>query len=102
MYEGHFSRAGQPEARETADLQRFRWTDLVARLAATRDLRDEIARIEGGFGAFAEVRRTEVHREGGGKGKAVIYHSASGHGKAGELGLEDAANDAVQGDRETE
>jgi len=97
MYEGQFNRTGQPEARESADLQRFRWTDLVARLAATRDLREEIARIEGGFGAFAEVRR-----EGDEKGKDVVYHDGSGHGKTDALGLGDAAHDAVQGDRETE
>ncbi|QKG70956.1 hypothetical protein [Erythrobacter mangrovi] len=97
MFEGQFNRTGVPETRESADLQRFRWTDLVARLAATRDLRDEIARVEGGFGAFAEVRR-----EGGEKGKDAVYHDGSGHGKAGKLGLGTAANDAVQGDRETE
>lgn len=97
MFEGQFNRTGLPEARESADLQRFRWTDLVARLAATRDLRDEIARVEGGFSAFTEVRR-----EGGEKGKEAVYHNGSGHGKADGLGVGEAANDAVHGDREKE
>jgi hypothetical protein len=97
MYEGHFNRAGFPETRDSADLRRFQWTDLVARIAATRDLRDEFARIEAGFGAFAEVRR-----EGNEKGKCVGNHEASGHGKATGLSLGSAANEAVHGDREKE
>ncbi|MEZ5681094.1 MAG: hypothetical protein R3E14_07315 [Erythrobacter sp.] len=97
MYEGHFNRAGFPETRDSADLRRFQWTDLVARIAATRDLRDEFARIEAGFGAFGEVRR-----EGNEKGKQPGNHDASGHGKGTGLSLDPAANDAVHGDREKE
>lgn len=97
MYEGQFNKKGLPEARESSDLLRFRWTDLVARLAASRELRDEIARVEGGFGAFAELRR-----EGDEKGKGAVYHAGSGHGKTSELGSGEAAQDTVQGDRETE
>jgi hypothetical protein len=97
MFEGQFNRTGLPEASKSPDLQSFRWTDLVARLAATRDLREEFSRIESGFGAFGEARR-----ESSEKGKDAVNHEASGHGKASELGVDDAAHDAVQGDRETE
>ena len=97
MFEGQFNRAKIAETADAADLRRFRWTDLVARLAATRELRDEIARIEGGFGAFADVRR-----EGCEKGEGAVNHDASTHGKQDAVGTGDAADDAAPGERETE
>ena len=97
MIEGQFQRADLADKREAADLRRFRWTDLVARLAATRELREEIAQIEGGFGAFADVRR-----EGSEKNEDAVNHDVSTDGKTDPLGLGDTAGDETHGDRETE
>ena len=97
MFEGQFNRAKLGEARESEHLRAFRWTDLVARLAATRDLRDELARHgEGDFRAFAHVRRE------GGEGKHPVNHDALSDGKDRIVSLDATADDAVQGDREKE
>lgn len=95
MFEGQVDRKAFREVSESTDLRRFRWTDLVAKIAATRDLRDEIDRIDGGFEAFAEARR-----ENDEEGKRVINHDDLSHGKDTVVGLADAANEAVQGERE--
>ncbi|MDG5748147.1 hypothetical protein P8Q88_08125 [Qipengyuania sp. XHP0207] len=97
MIEGQIRRADLGERGDTADLRRFRWTDLVARLAATRELREEIDRLEGGFTAFADVRR-----EGGEKHEDAINHDVSTDGKLDALGPGGTAGDATSGERETE
>ena len=96
MFEGQIDRAIFREAAESPDLRRFRWTDLVAKIAATRDLRDEIERIDGGFEAFAEARR-----EHGDEGKRSVNHDDLSRGKDTGLSLDRAAEGAVQGERET-
>ena len=97
MIEGQFQRADLGERRDSADLRRFRWTDLVARLAATRELREEIDKLEGGFTAFAEVRR-----EGGEKHEVAVNHDVSTDGKLDGLGPDSTTGDATSGERETE
>ncbi len=98
MFEGHINRASFGEARESEHLRPFRWTDLVARLAATRELRDELTRHgEGDFHAFATVRR-----ESGGEGKSPINHDGLSDRKDTIVSLDATADDAVQGDREKE
>ena len=97
MFEGQFNRANFGEGRESEHLRPFRWTDLVARLAATRDLRDELTRHgEGDFRAFATVRRE------GEEGKHSVNQDALSDRKAGIVSLDAAADNAVQGDREKE
>ena len=95
MFEGHINRAQVQDQRETPVLRQFRWTDLVAKLAATRDLRDEFERVEAGFNAFGQARR-----EGNEEGKLTVNQAALSDGKAAPLGLGHPANDADQGDRE--
>ncbi|TMM48146.1 hypothetical protein [Qipengyuania marisflavi] len=98
MYEGQFNAEHIGEPRESDVLRRFRWTDLVAKLAATRDLRDELTRTgEGDFSAFADARR-----ESSDESKRPINHDALSAGKPDAVILGEAANCAVQGDRETE
>ena len=63
MFEGRIKDKSCEDPRESSVLHRMRWTDLVARLAATRDLRDELGTVDAGFNAFGEVRR-ESHEEG--------------------------------------
>lgn len=97
MYEGRFKAKSVEEASESTGLRQFRWTDLVAKLAATRELRDELDKIDGGFNAFAEARR-----EGCQESKLAVNQAALSDGKAVGLGLGDAAGSAAQGDREKE
>lgn len=95
MFEGRSKEKTLPDQRGSADLRQFRWTDLVAKLAATRDLRDEFERVEAGFNAFGQARR-----EGNEEGKLTVNQAALSDGKAAPLGLGHPANDADQGDRE--
>ena len=96
MFEGQFSKRSVDEARKTDVLHQFRWTELVAKLSATRELREELARSEtGGFQAFGEVRR-----ENGDESKRAVNHTALAHGKTEALDGGQAATGAVHGDRE--
>ena len=97
MYEGRFKGNSVEESRKTTDLRQFRWTDLVAKLAANRDLRDELGKVDGGFNAFGEARR-----ECGREGKLTVNQAALSDGKSARLSLGDAAGSAAQGDREKE
>ncbi len=60
MFEGNISKQLESSSTNRGDLRSFRWTDLVARLSATRDLREDCGRhAGGGFAGFAETRRQE-------------------------------------------
>ena len=95
MLEGRSKEKSVREPCDNADLRQFRWTDLVAKLAATRDLREELERVEAGFNAFGEARR-----ENSDESKRIVNHAALSDGKAARLDLGNTANDADQGDRE--
>lgn len=96
MFEGQFNKRTIEEARQGDALHQFRWTELVARLSATRELREELSRHEtGGFEAFGEVRRESCEES-----KRAVNHTALAHGKTDELGQGRAAKGAAQGDRE--
>ena len=96
MFEGHFNRTAFVDGRESEVLQRFRWTELVARLEATRELRAELAKSSaGGFQAFGDARRETCEN-----GKSAINHSDLAHGKDEPLNDGAAANGAVHGDEE--
>ena len=101
MFEGQFDRKSIAQARENELLRQFRWTELVAKLSATRDFREELARAgqegeQGGFTAFAEIRR-----ESGQELKSCVNHKGLTHGKTAPLDLRRAASGAVHGDEET-
>ncbi|MDP4540600.1 hypothetical protein Q9K01_13285 [Qipengyuania sp. DY56-A-20] len=99
MFEGHIkpSQAVAPgEQRESQHLHQLRWTDLVARLAATRDLREEMGHTgEAGFAGFS-VSLPEL----GEKGKCDGNQDILRHGKFTGSKPAAAANDAAQGDRD--
>ena len=96
MFEGQINKKPFAPGRESDVLRQFRWTDLVARLSATRELRDELAKGEvGGFEAFGEVRR-----EHDSESKQGVYHAALADGKSAALETGRAANGAAHGDRE--
>ena len=96
MFEGQFNKKSVEETRKTDVLHQFRWTELVAKLSATRELREELARSDaGGFEAFGEVRR-----ENDGTSKRAVNQTGLAHGKDEALDGTRAANGAVHGDRE--
>ena len=100
MFEGHINKKTLEQARESTGLHQFRWTELVAKLSATRELRAELSRGEagcegGGFDAFGDIRR-----ENGEESKRAVNHNGLAHGKDEALGRGRAATGAVQGDRE--
>ena len=58
MIEGQFTKKSEESAGNRDVLHKFRWTELVAKLSATRELREELAKKEhAGFQAFGEARR---------------------------------------------
>lgn len=95
MFEGHIDRKAFERERESDILQQFRWTELVARLAATRDLQQELAKDHGGFDAFGDVRR-----EGEDESKRPVNQCDLAHGKSERVAGENAARDAANRDRE--
>lgn len=96
MFEGHINKETFSQPRESGGLRQFRWTDLVARLSATRELREELTKGEGGgFEAFAEARR-----ESDEESNRPVNQTDLSHGKSSGLGISRAATGAVRGDRE--
>ena len=58
MIEGQFTKKSEEATKNKDVLHKFRWTELVAKLSATRDFREEVARREhAGFQSFGEARR---------------------------------------------
>ena len=96
MLEGHIKPSQADAQGESQDLRQLRWTDLVARLAATRDLREDLGHAgEAGFAGFS----TSLP-ELGDKGKHAGNQDILRHGKFTRSKPANAANDAAQGDRD--
>ena len=96
MYEGPIRAVDRAGNEEAPILRQLRWTDLVARIAATREQRsaatDRIDDIHGSFASF--------HRADGDEGQHTVNPDALSHGKIGALSTSNAANNAGDGDRE--
>ena len=100
MFEGNILGRHQAETGDGLALRELAWADLVARLAATREIRAEIERIPegplGGFRQFPNVRKSAE-----GKGKRGVNRNALSDGKLDSAVENEAvATDAAQGDRE--
>lgn len=98
MYEGSIRAAEHAGGEESPILRQLRWTDLVARLAATREVRplsvDPGAEPHASFAAF--------QRDGLIDGQERVNRDALTHGKLSRVITPDAADDAGNGDRETQ
>lgn len=94
MFEGHINHKAFGDERESDVLRKFRWTDLVARLAATRELRQELSKDHGGFEAFADVRR-ECEEDG----KRPGNHTVSSNGNGGALNVNNVKSAAIGAER---
>jgi hypothetical protein len=96
MYEGPIKAAEFAGSEESPILRQLRWTDLVARIAATREQRaapsESVDERHASFAAF--------HRATGGEGQHTVNRDALAHGKLHRVFPPDAANNAGEGDRE--
>lgn len=109
MFEGHIKHLGLDETDESSVLRHMRWTDLVARLEATRELRAELKRSHSSsFTAFS-AQLGEAPGDGGGtaekdqfgeNGKRGINQDVLSHGKFSRRRPVAVANDAAHGDRD--
>lgn len=107
MFEGHIKALGLGEADESSVMRQLRWTDLVARLEATRELRAELGRpSESGFAAFsaqqgeAKSACSDAKLHGGENGKRAVNQDVLSHGKVMPRRQTAVANDAADGDRD--
>lgn len=98
MYEGPIKAADYANAGESPVLRQLRWTELVARIAATRDVRQALT-DEGkpGQASFAAFHCSPTQES-----KQTGNHDVLSHGKIARLSRGQAADDAVPGDREKE
>lgn len=98
MYEGPIQAADFAGSEESPILRQLRWTDLVARIAATRETRPgappPAGEPQGSFTAF--------HRDSDAEGQQRVNRDALTHGKLSRIIPPDAANNAGDGDRETQ
>lgn len=98
MYEGPIQAADYAGSDESPILRQLRWTDLVARIAATRDMRTVVPgpseEVHGSFAAF--------HRDGSAQGQPPVNRDALRHGKLSRIISPHAANSTGDGDRETQ
>lgn len=96
MYEGPIKAAAFAASEESPILRQLRWTDLVARIAATRDARAATAAP----GEEPDASFSAFHREAGEEGKHLVNRDALTHGKLSRIFPPETANNADKGDRE--
>lgn len=97
MYEGPIQAVDFAGSEESPILRQLRWTDLVARIAATREQRPTgSAQLEEAPGSFAAF-----HSEPGEEGQRAVNRDALSHGKLTRIATAETAKNVETGDRET-
>lgn len=96
MYEGPIKAVDSAGCEEAPILRQLRWTDLVARLAATRNMRAPAA----GSVEDASASFTAFNRERVAEGQQRVNPDVLSHGKFTRVRPSDTANSAASGDRE--
>ncbi|WP_284123813.1 hypothetical protein [Parerythrobacter aestuarii] len=100
MYENTLEIPGRTDGQETGELRAIAWPELVARLAAQRDLRSVLlSRDSDGRASFNPCAAAML--TGRGDSKPNINRDALSHGKYPWANQVDAASGAAEGDRET-
>lgn len=97
MYEGPIKAADFAGSEESPILRQLRWTDLVARIAATRELRP--APVESADEPHASF--AAFHRAADPEGQHTVNRDALTHGKLTRIIPPEAVNNVGNGDRET-
>ena len=97
MYEGPIQAVDYAGSKESPILRQLRWTDLVARIAATRDTR----RLAPGAAEEPHASFAAFHRETAAEGQQRVNRDALSDGKLSRILKSDAANTLGNGDRET-
>lgn len=107
MFEGRIKPKGYGEAGEKPVLRELRWTDLVARLEASRDFQKvDFKPCEAGFASFASLRSFEdgsfddssfVDRETVTEIEVDVNHDALSDGKSAAVSAASTANSADRG-----
>lgn len=96
MFEGRIKPTGKLTDEEGRILRELRWTDLVAKLEATRELRDTSEQpCEVSSASFSSLRPGGVSQS-----ERVVNHDALSHGKTKEVSGEPNADNSQKGDRE--
>ncbi len=98
MYEGPIKAIDFAGCEEAPILRQLRWTDLVARIAATREVRP----APDGGASERPASFASFHLDSGHDGQQSVNPDALMHGKSNRLSKPDAANTAGDGDRETQ
>ncbi len=96
MYEGPIQAADYAGSEESPILRQLRWTDLVARIAATRETRP----VACPAGDEPHASFAAFHRDHGQESQQGVNRDALTHGKLSRIITPDAANNAGDGDRE--
>ncbi|UVI40054.1 hypothetical protein [Qipengyuania spongiae] len=96
MFEGQIKSIDDMETGESSVLRQFRWTDLMARLAATRDLRS----VTLDSGSSAATSFADLHRETENNDDRPVNQDVLSRGKFARLDAANAAARAAHGDRE--
>lgn len=102
MYEGPIKAADLAGSEEVPILRQLRWTDLVARIAATRDCRPAgVPLSEEAHASFTAFHLDPTRGESGENGHQGINRDVLAHGKFSRVTSAEAANSAGNRDRET-
>lgn len=97
MYEGPIKAVDYAGSEESPILRQLRWTDLVARIAATRDMRPSCTTTQ----MEAEASFAAFNRETLSGGQQPVNRDALSDGKLRRIITPDTANSAELRDRET-
>lgn len=98
MYQGPITAADVAGSEESPILRQLRWTDLVARIAATRDQRHPALEVVPDPAAsFFSFHLGEPEKD-----QRAVNRDALSHGKLTRVISPDAANNAGNCDRETQ
>lgn len=97
MYEGPIKAADYAGSEESPMLRQLRWTDLVARIAATRETRPPAFSVPD----EPPASFTAFHRDSEHQGQQRVNRDALTHGKLTRIITPGAANNTGDDDRET-
>ena len=99
MYENRLEMPGRADALADGELRAIAWPELVARLAAQRDLREVLlSRDNDGRASFNPAAAAMLAGRDG--GKPPVNRDALSHGKYPWATKPDTATGAAEGDRE--